>query len=63
MPARDEPWPTGDAVLRSIVMSGATASDGAIIAAGSIVTKEVPPHVIVGGVPRSSITGSMAYLS
>ncbi|WP_317618549.1 CatB-related O-acetyltransferase [Macrococcus capreoli] len=31
--------------------NGITVGDGAIIAAGSIVTKDVPPYAIVGGVP------------
>lgn len=35
----------------SIVMDGVTVGDGAVIAAGSIVTKDVPPYAIVAGVP------------
>ena len=31
--------------------SGITIGDGAIIAAGALVTKDVPPYAIVGGVP------------
>ncbi len=33
------------------VMAGVTVHDGAIIAAGSVVTKDVPPYAIVAGVP------------
>ena len=33
----------------SVILSGVTIGDGAIIAAGSIVTKDVPPFTIVGG--------------
>ena len=33
----------------SVVLSGVTIGDGAIIAAGAIVTKDVPPYAIVGG--------------
>jgi acetyltransferase-like isoleucine patch superfamily enzyme len=33
------------------VMGGLTVGDGAIIAAGSIVTKDVPPYGVVAGVP------------
>lgn len=35
----------------SRVMSGVTIGHGAIVAAGAIVTKDVPPYAIVGGVP------------
>ena len=40
---------------KSIVMDGVTIGDGAIIAAGSVVTKDVPPFAIVGGVPAKII--------
>lgn len=33
------------------IMEGVTIGDGAIIAAGALVTKDVPPYAIVGGVP------------
>lgn len=39
----------------SIIMSGITISDGAIIAAGSVVTKDVPAYTIVGGNPAKYI--------
>lgn len=35
--------------------SGVTVGDGAIVAAGSLVTKDVPPYAIVGGVPAKVI--------
>ena len=34
-----------------IILDGVKIGDGAIVAAGSIVTKDVPPYAIVGGVP------------
>lgn len=40
---------------RTIVMSGVTIGQGSIIAAGSVVTKDVPPYTIVGGVPAKEI--------
>lgn len=39
----------------AIVMAGVNIGDGAIIAAGSIVTKDVPPCAIVGGNPAKTI--------
>lgn len=36
---------------RAIVMSGVTIGDGAVVGAGAVVTKDVPPYAIVGGNP------------
>lgn len=41
--------------MNSIIMRGVTIGDGAVIAAGSIVTKDVPPYAIVGGNPAKII--------
>lgn len=41
--------------LGSIICSGVTIHQGAIIAAGSVVTKDVPPYAIVGGNPAKVI--------
>ncbi|MGN7726627.1 CatB-related O-acetyltransferase [Luteimonas sp. 22616] len=38
-----------------VIRCGVTIGDGAICAAGSIVTKDVPPYAIVGGVPAKLI--------
>lgn len=35
------------------IMAGVNVGDGAIVAAGSIVTKDVPPYAIVAGVPAT----------
>lgn len=39
----------------AIVLSGITIGKGAIVAAGSVVTKDVPPYAIVVGVPAKII--------
>lgn len=36
---------------RSTIMAGVTVGDGAVIASGSVVTKDVPPCAVVGGNP------------
>ena len=40
---------------RSIILSGVTINQGAVVAAGSVVTKDVPPYAIVGGNPAKLI--------
>lgn len=39
----------------SFITSGVIVGDGAIIAAGSVVTKDVPPYAIVGGNPAKVV--------
>lgn len=41
--------------FRVTVLSGVTIGRGAVVAAGSVVTKDVPPYAIVGGVPAKVI--------
>ena len=38
-----------------MIKGGVRIGDGAIVAMGSIVTKDVPPYAIVGGVPAKVI--------
>ena len=37
--------------FNSIILKGVTIGEGAIVAAGSVVTKNVPPYTVVGGNP------------
>jgi len=40
---------------RAIILPGVTIGEGAVVAAGAVVTKDVEPHTIVGGVPAKEI--------
>lgn len=59
----DEAFSKGDIVVDddvwigygAIIMSGTHIGQGAIVAAGAVVTKDVPPYAIVGGVPAKVI--------
>jgi acetyltransferase-like isoleucine patch superfamily enzyme len=46
---------------RAIIMKGVHINDGAIIAAGSIVTKDVPAKTIVAGVPARVIKSDVTW--
>lgn len=41
--------------VRAIILGGKTIGDGAVIAAGAIVTKNVPPYAVVAGVPAKVV--------
>lgn len=40
---------------RSIILPGITIGEGAVVASGAVVTKDVPPYAIVGGIPAKVI--------
>ena len=39
----------------AVVLPGVRIGDGAIVAAGAVVTKDVPPNTVVGGVPARQL--------
>ena len=41
--------------MNVIIMYGVTIGDGATIAAGSVITKDIAPYTVVGGVPGKLI--------
>ena len=46
---------------RVTVLSGVEIGEGAVVAAGSVVTKDVPPHSIVGGCPAKVIKENITW--
>nr|WP_279663758.1 acyltransferase [Ectobacillus ponti] len=60
---RLNPWDDGDITIENdvwigantIILKGITIGQGAVIAAGSIVNKDVPPYTIYGGAPAKKI--------
>lgn len=65
-------WPKGDFVSpveigndvwigsNAIILQGVKIGDGAVVAAGAVVTKDVDPYTIVGGVPARKIKDRFA---
>lgn len=61
--AKEESFGKGDIIVeddtwigyRATIMSGVHIGKGAVIAAGSVVTKDVPPYAVVAGIPAKVI--------
>ena len=45
----------------SVILKGVTIGDGAVIAASSLVTKDVPPHCLVAGSPAKVIRENIEW--
>lgn len=62
-PMRLQPGVPGDVVIgsdvwvgaSSVILKGVTIGDGAVVAAGAVVNRDVEPYSIVGGVPAKRI--------
>ncbi len=49
--------------IGAIILNNVKIGDGAVIAAGSVVTKDVMPYSIVGGIPAKEIGKRPRYLN
>jgi carbonic anhydrase/acetyltransferase-like protein (isoleucine patch superfamily) len=49
--------------IRSIIMPGVRIGTGSIVATGSLVTKDVEPNTVVGGIPARFICNVDDYIS
>jgi acetyltransferase-like isoleucine patch superfamily enzyme len=48
--------------MRAIILKGVTIGDGAVIAAGAVVTKDVPPDAVVAGNPARVVKEGVEWL-
>lgn len=59
-----KPIVIGDEVwigCKSTILKGVTIGNGAVVAAGSVVTKDVDPHTLVAGVPAKAIKWNVRW--
>lgn len=47
--------------MRAVILKGVTIGDGAIIAAGAIVSRDIPPSCLAGGVPARVIKENVKW--
>lgn len=47
--------------MNTIVLKGVTIGEGAVVAAGSVVNKDVPPHCLVAGVPAKVVKTDVTW--
>ncbi len=48
--------------LNATILKGVTIGDGAVVAAGAVVTQDVPPRSVVGGVPAKLIKENVDWI-
>lgn len=59
-----KPIVIGDEVwigCKSTILKGVTIGNGAVVAAGSVVTKDVAPHTLVAGIPAKAIKSNIRW--
>ena len=62
--AETKPTVIGDHVWigsKAIIFKGVTIGKGAVVAAGSVVSKDVPPYTLVAGVPAKPIKENIKW--
>ena len=48
--------------INATIMKGVTIGEGSVVAAGALVTKDVPPHCLVAGVPARVIKEDITWV-